>query len=128
MGAGLVSISGPAAVWQLVGFLVVGVAVGYGCLAAVPGSLVIEWAPVGPPGGLWRHREWEVEDRRPAVVADQVRIESVGGQGRIVPSGGGGAVVTLRDQVIRTATPLQPGDRVRIGEQEYLVRRTGGIE
>ena len=125
LGAALLAVPGPASVWQLVGFLMVGTLVGYGCLSASPGSWVIEQAPSGRPG-LWHHHEWEVDDQRPALIGDQVRVEAVGGQGRAVPTGAGGSVVTVGGRVIRAATSLQPGDRLRIGDYEYLVRRTAG--
>ena len=126
LGAGLLSAPGPSSVWQLIGFLMIGVLVGYGCLAAVPGSWVIERVPSGRPAGLWQHREWEVGDQRPASIGDQVRVESVAGQGRVVPAGTGGSLVTVGGRVIRTATSFQPGDRIRIGDHDYLIRRTGG--
>ena len=126
LGAGLLAVPGPASVWQLVGFLMVGTLVGYGYLAAAPGSWVVERLPSGGPVGLWHHREWEVDDQRPALIGDQVRVEAVGGQGRVVPTGAGGSVVTVGGRVIRAATSVQPGDRLRIDDHEYLIRRTAG--
>lgn len=125
LGAGLLSAPGPSAVWQLVAFLMMGALVGYGCLAVVPGSWVVERIQSARAVGLWQHREWEIEDGRPAVIGHQVRVESTGGQGRVGPTGAGGSPVTIGGRAVRAGTALSPGDRIRIGEVEYLVRRTG---
>jgi hypothetical protein len=127
LGAALLSVPGPAAVWQLVGFMVIGAFVGFSCIAAEPGSWVVERLP--PPGaavGLWRHREWEIGEGRPASVGGQLRIESVGGQGRATPIVAAGLPMTIGGRTIRAAAAVQPGDRIRVGDQEFLVRRTRG--
>ncbi len=126
LGAGLLSTPGPTALWQLAAFLMLGALVGYSCLAELPGSWVVERVPSGRPVGLWQHREWEIEAGRPAVIGNQVRVESVGGQGRAGPAGAGGSPAMIGGRAIRAGTALSPGDRIRIDQVEYLVGRAGG--
>ncbi|MEZ4455815.1 MAG: FHA domain-containing protein [Gemmatimonadales bacterium] len=129
LGAGLfggllMSLPGRTDLWQLLGFLVVGLGIGAGLsLPALQRALgVLELESEGRSGvGLLRHRGWEIGHRGVNRIGGLFEVVVQGGRCRLQPLGTSGA--QLGGRPVTGATELLNQDVLTVGERRYRYRR-----
>ena len=132
LGAGLVgglllSLPGPSDLWQLLGFLVIGAAIGLAIV--VPGFRrsigVVELEHIGGRSvGLLRHRGWEVADNRMTPLGRAFQIEARQGRCRLVPTGHAASeVVQVAGKTVTGPVDIVNQDPIAIGPRVFRFRR-----
>lgn len=132
LGAGLVgglllSLPGPSDLWQLLGFLILGLAVG--AAVVVPGFkraiAVIELEHVGGASvGLLRHRSWEVANNRMTPLGRAFQVEARQGRCRLVPTGQAmSEAVQVGGKPVTGPVDIINLDPIAIGPRVYRFRR-----
>jgi hypothetical protein len=118
------SLPGPTQVWQLFGFLLIGLAVGYGVSRNRRALGIFELALVQDRSvGLFGHREWEIYDDRSTAIGRRLKVDATGGRCKVSAAG------HAREPVILAGTPLQGTvdllneDTLTIGDRKYRFRR-----
>ncbi len=124
IGAMIFSLPGPTQVWQLFGFLLVGLAVGYGVSRNRRALGVVELALVeGRSVGLLRHREWEIYDGQATPIGRRLKIDAAGGRCRLSLAGAGSEPVIVAGKPLQGFTELLNEDELKIGDRTYRFRR-----
>ncbi len=124
VGAMIFSLPGPTQVWQLFGFLLIGLAVGYGvsrnrrALGVFELALVEDWSV-----GLFRHREWEIYDGRSTAIGRRLKVDAAAGRCKVSPLAGSTDPVILAGTPVQGATDLLNDDVLTIGDRKYRFRR-----
>ena len=132
LGAGLVgglllSLPGPSDLWQLLGFLTTGAAVG--AAVVIPGFRrsigVVELEHVGGRSvGLLRHRGWEIGDNRITPLGRAFQIEARQGRCRLVPTGyAASEVVQVGGKAVTGPVDILNQDPIAIGPRVFRFRR-----
>ena len=118
------SLPGPTDLWQLIGFGLVGVGLGYGLSRPARALGLVELETVGGRSvGLLRHREWEVLDDAANPFGRRFEVRAHHGRLAIAPTGQGGERAILAAQPITGPTDLLNEDVVTLGEHRFRFRR-----
>ncbi len=118
------SLPGPTSIWQLVAFLLVGSAVGFGTSRLQRAAAVL-WRPgAARAANLIHHREWELYPDRLATIGPDFAIEVAGGRLLLRPSRAG--VLTIAGLPVDGERVVGDDEVIVAGGQSYHVHRLPG--
>lgn len=124
LGGLVMSLPGPTDLWQLIGFALVGLGLGYGLSRPARALGLVELETVnGASVGLLRHREWEVLDDLPNAFGRRLEVRARQGRLTVAPTGPGGERAVLAAQPITGPVELLNDDVVTLGEHRFRFRR-----
>jgi hypothetical protein len=123
--AGLIfSLPGPTRIWQLIGFLLVGLSVGFGA-SRIRRALGVIGADSGPgrAGRLLGHREWEVFVGTPVDLDGIATVEASNGRliARLVPGSTGSLTVSGRS--VTSSAEVGEHEPIGVGNRVYRFSR-----
>lgn len=125
-GGLLVSLPGRTDLWQLLGFLVVGLGIGAGyawpALRRAAGVLELERAG-DRSVGLLRHRGWELPAAGVSSIGGLFEVRTQGGRAQLVPTGAGAGSARLAGQPLAGAAELLNQDELVVGDRVFRFRR-----
>jgi hypothetical protein len=115
----IVSLSGPAQLWQLIAFMVLGLGVGYGSTRidrAV--GVVVQVGSAARAGTLLGHREWEVFDGRSIAIEARMIIHAGGGliQAHSLP---GASPLSVSGRVGAAPFEVRDRDLINAGDRAF---------
>ncbi|MEZ4586582.1 MAG: hypothetical protein R2909_09310 [Gemmatimonadales bacterium] len=124
VGGLVFSLPGPTELWQLVGFGLLGAALGYGLGRSNRALGTIELETVaGRSPGLLRHREWHVTDDATNRFGRRFQVKAARGRLTVVPTGRGGDPASLAGVPLAKPAELVNEDVIEVGEQRFRFRR-----
>jgi hypothetical protein len=124
IAAMIFSLPGPTQVWQLFGFLLIGLAVGYGVSRNRRALGIFELALVRDRSvGLIGHREWEIYDDRSTPIGRRLKVDAAAGRCKVSPVSQSSEPVILAGTPVQGAVDLLNEDTLTIGDRKYRFRR-----
>jgi hypothetical protein len=123
VGALLLSLPGPTVAWQLLGFLAIGIGVGYGVGSRRTAAVTLESQDSRERLlSLFAYREWDIPDNRTTPIGTLFGIEAAAGRFRVVPGSVGGGAVLVAGRPLEAAADLRVEDVIRVGDREFRLR------
>ncbi len=118
------SLPGPTSIWQLLAFLLLGSAVGFG-VSRMDRALGILWRSSGAsqPANLVRHREWEIHDDQVVPIETAFVLEVAGGRLTARPAPDRPGSLEVAGQVVETAREHRDDEVIVAGGRSYRFHR-----
>ncbi len=127
VGGALMLLPGPTDLWQMLAFLLVGTAIGYGLiglgLRRAVGVVELEQVAARHVG-LLGYRWWPVRDNGTTAVANRFSVTAKAGQLQLVPGGGGPPAVAGKPA--SGPAQLLNQDTIAVAEARFRFRRIPG--